>query len=52
MDAKQKGALSNLHGKRHAFWRGSLYEEPAWVSLAWIIGPVLLAGIAIYLAVR
>ncbi len=34
------------------FWRSSLYEEPMWVSLAWIMGPVLLAGIVIYFVVR
>jgi hypothetical protein len=37
---------------RPAFWRNSVYEEPAWVSLVWIIAPVLLAGIAIYIALR
>jgi hypothetical protein len=52
MNAKQKGAILRPEGKRPVFWRSSLYEEPVWVSLAWIIGPALLAGIAIYFAVR
>jgi hypothetical protein len=52
MTAKRQDAVINSDGKRAAFWRSSLYEEPTWVSLAWIIGPMLIAGIAIYLAVR
>jgi hypothetical protein len=52
MSSKRRDALLGPEGKRPAFWRSSLYEEPAWVSLAWIIGPALLAGIAIYFAVR
>lgn len=52
MNAKQRGALLSPEGKRQAFWRSSLYEEPMWASLAWVIIPALLAGIAIYFAVR
>lgn len=52
MNVKQKDALLSPERKRPVFWRSSLYEEPMWVSLAWMIGPALLAGIAIYLAVR
>ena len=52
MNAKRKEALLNPEGKRPAFWRSSLYEEPVWVSLGWILGPAFLAGIAIYFAVR
>lgn len=50
MNAKeQKSALIN---KSPPFWRNSLYEEPTWVSLAWTLGPVLVAGILIYFVVR
>lgn len=51
MNAKDKGVLISPDGKRPP-WKSSLYEEPNWVSLAWIIGPLLFAGIAIYLSVR
>jgi hypothetical protein len=52
MNIKRRDASLRPEGKRPAFWRSSLYEEPTWISLAWIIGPALLAGIAIYFAVR
>jgi hypothetical protein len=52
MSAKPSSALISDTGKRRAFWQSSIYEEPAWVSLAWIIGPALCAGVAIYFAVR
>ena len=52
MNAKDKGVLIGPEGKRPAGWKSSLYEEPLWVSLVWIIGPALAAGIAIYFAVR
>lgn len=52
MNAKDKGVLIGPDGKRPPPWKSSLYDEPAWVSLAWIIGPVLFAGVAIYFAVR
>jgi hypothetical protein len=52
MNEKRERTSSSLQGKHPAFWRSSLYEEPTWVSLAWIIGPALIAGIAIYFAVR
>ena len=37
-------------GKRPTFWRNSTYEEPTWVSVAWIVGPMVLAAIAVYFA--
>lgn len=52
MNAKDKGMLIAPEGKRPPPWKSSLYEEPNWVSLAWIIGPVLLAGVVIYFSVR
>lgn len=52
MNAKEKGALIGPGGKRPPPWKSSLYEEPTWVSLAWIIGPALLAAVVIYFAVR
>jgi hypothetical protein len=42
---------SRLERKRAAFWRSSTYEEPTWVSLAWIIGPLLTAGILLYIVI-
>jgi hypothetical protein len=33
-------------------WRSSLYDEPTWVSLAWIVLPVGLAALGIFLAMR
>jgi hypothetical protein len=52
MNAKEKSALLAPEGKRPPPWKSSLYEEPTWVSLAWIIGPVLFAGVTIYLSIR
>jgi hypothetical protein len=52
MNAKEKGALIAPDGKRPPPWKSSLYEEPTWVSLAWIIGPLLFAGVTIYLSIR
>jgi hypothetical protein len=52
MNEKQNSNLMNDAGNRRVFWRSSLYDEPMWVSLAWVIGPVLLAGLGLYLAVR
>jgi hypothetical protein len=37
---------------RHPWWRSSLYEEPVWVSVAWILGPLVFAGLTIYYAIR
>jgi hypothetical protein len=52
MNAKEKGVLIAPDGKRPPPWKSSLYEEPTWVSLAWIIGPLLFAGVTIYLSIR
>ena len=46
----QKGPVKSL-GQGASSWRSSLYEEPLWVSIAWIVGPLTLAGIAIFFAV-
>ena len=37
--------------KRAAYWRGSIYEEPTWVSLAWILCPLIIAATVIYVGV-
>jgi hypothetical protein len=52
MNAKENSALIGPEGKRPAPWRSSLYDEPIWVSIVWIVVPALFAGIAIYFAVR
>ena len=52
MNERLRSSSSSPEGKRPAFWRNSLYEEPNWVSIAWMVGPILLAGFAIYLALR
>jgi hypothetical protein len=52
MNAKDKAALLVPDGKRQAPWKSSLYQEPLWVSIAWILGPVVVAGVAIYFSVR
>ena len=38
--------------ERRAAWRSSLYDEPLWVSVAWIVVPLGLGAVAIFLAVR
>lgn len=49
---KSSSPLHDLAKHGSPWWRSSLYQEPVWVSVAWIIGPLLVAGLAIYLAVR
>ncbi|HVZ30855.1 MAG TPA: hypothetical protein VG963_00430 [Polyangiaceae bacterium] len=39
-------------GDNGPWWRSSLYYEPLWVSVAWIAGPLLLAGVALFYVVR
>lgn len=51
MDAKKNDGPRLLEGKRVKFWRSSTYDEPTWVSLAWIIIPLLLAGLGIYVVI-
>jgi hypothetical protein len=34
--------------QRPPFWKGSTYKEPTWVSLAWIVAPLITATVAIY----
>lgn len=51
MNAREKAPLIAAEGKRLPPWKSSLYEEPVWKSVAWLVGPVLCAAIAIYLAV-
>lgn len=48
MNAKRNDGPLLQQGKRLPFWRNSTYEEPTWVSVTWIIVPVLVAGLAIY----
>jgi hypothetical protein len=52
MNAKEKGALIAPEGKRPPPWKSSLYEEPTWVSLAWILGPVLIAALVLFFVIR
>jgi hypothetical protein len=47
----QKNNVVKSLGQGNSSWRSSLYEEPLWVSIAWIVGPATLAGIAIFFAV-
>jgi len=51
MAIDDKNSLLHAAGK-HPWWRSSLYEEPVWVSLAWILGPLTVAILAMYFAVR
>ena len=48
MNAQKSASVIGPQGKRPKFWRSSIYEEPVWVSVAWIAGPVVFAAIAIY----
>ncbi|HKO90595.1 MAG TPA: hypothetical protein VJU61_05560 [Polyangiaceae bacterium] len=50
--ADKSGPLHDLAKVGSPWWRSSLYDEPVWVSVAWIIGPTLVAALAMYLAVR
>jgi hypothetical protein len=51
MAIDDKNSLLHAAGK-YPWWRSSLYEEPVWVSLAWILGPLAMALAAMYFAVR
>lgn len=51
MNTKRDDAPKLLERRRAKFWRNSTYEEPLYVSLAWIIIPLLIAGILIYVVV-
>jgi len=50
IDEKMSSALQ--HANKHPWWRSSLYEEPIWLSLAWILGPLTMALVAMYFAVK
>jgi hypothetical protein len=51
MNARENAPVISPEGKRLAAWKSSLYEEPLWKSVAWLLGPVLCAAIGIYFAV-
>lgn len=51
VNAKRDDGTRPVEDKRLRFWRNSTYDEPVWVSLAWIIVPLLVAGILIYAVV-
>ena len=52
MNEKASGALIGPDEKRPAGWRSSLYSEPMWVSVAWLLGPIAVGAIGIFFAVR
>jgi hypothetical protein len=52
MNSEEKGPQLEPLGKRLSPWRSSLYEEPVWVSLVWIIGPLAVAAVGVFLAMR
>ena len=52
MNERLSSSSTNREDKHPAFWRNSLYDEPSWVSIAWALGPTLLAAVAIYMALR
>jgi hypothetical protein len=39
-------------GTRAPWWRSSLYKEPVWVSLVWLLVPVCLVTVTLYFALR
>jgi hypothetical protein len=51
MAIDDKNSVLHAAGK-HPWWRSSLYEEPIWLSLAWILGPLTMALVAMYFAVK
>jgi hypothetical protein len=52
MNAREKAPLISPGGRPPAPWKSSLYEEPLWKSVVWLVGPMLFAAVAIYFAVR
>ena len=51
MNAKRNDGSLLQQGRRPPFWKNSTYEEPVWVSLTWILVPVLIAGLTIYMVI-
>jgi hypothetical protein len=39
-------------GTHAPWWRSSLYKEPVWLSLVWLLVPLSVALITLYFAVR
>lgn len=35
-----------------SWWGSSLYDEPRWKTALWIAGPLLIGGMAVFLAMR
>ena len=52
MNSSKKKPAPKPLGQGASSWRSSLYEEPLWLSLAWIIGPLALAALGIIFVVR
>jgi hypothetical protein len=38
-------------GTHAPWWRSSLYHEPVWVSLVWLLVPLSLASLVLYIAI-
>lgn len=51
MNTSKKSSPKAL-GQGDSSWRSSLYEEPVWISVAWVVGPVALAALAILFALK
>jgi hypothetical protein len=52
MSAKEKEPEAAQVRAWTAPWKNSIYEEPTWVSLFWIIVPVSLAALGIFFAMK
>ena len=51
-ESSDRALPAGLQTEQASSWRSSLYAEPTWVSVAWIVIPMALAGIAIFFAMR
>lgn len=49
--AKRDDASKFVKAEHTAFWRNSTYEEPTWVSLVWIVAPLFVAAVLIYVVI-
>lgn len=39
-------------GTHAPWWRSSLYKEPVWLSLVWLLVPLSVALVTLYFAIR
>jgi len=52
MNEAQKDPAPVVTSTKPSWWGSSLYDEPWWQTVLWIVGPLLIGGVAVFLAMR